>query len=126
MKDHYFTTEHEWIDFQGAVAYIGVCNYKVSKLKTIEKIVFPKASGIKKKGDVLAVIYTKTGRIPVHMPVDGKILNLKNKGILTDLENFLQQSEKDRWLAFIGLSQPYERKGLMQIDQYKHFIKKGS
>ena len=126
MRDHYFTTEHEWIDFQGAVAFIGVCNYKVSKLKTIEKIVFPKSSGIKKKGDVLAVIYTKNGRIPVHMPVDGKILNLKNIEILTDLENFLQQSEKDRWLAFIGLSQPYERKGLMQIDQYKHFIKKGS
>jgi glycine cleavage system H protein len=126
MRDHYFTTEHEWFDFQGAVAFIGVCNYKVSKLKTIEKIVFPKSSGIKKKGDVLAVIYAKIGKIPVHMPVDGKILNLKNIEILTDLENFLQQSEKDRWLAFIGLLQPYERKGLMQIDQYKHFIKKGS
>lgn len=126
MRDHYFTTEHEWIDFQGSVAYIGVCNYKVSNLKTIEKIIFPKASGIKKKGDVLAVIYTKTGKIAIHMPVDGKILNLKNIEILTDLENFLQQSEKDRWLALIGLSQPYERKGLMQIDQYKRFIKRGS
>jgi glycine cleavage system H protein len=126
MRDHYFTSEHEWIDFQGSVAYIGVCNYKVSKLKTIEKIVFPKSSCIKKKGDVLAVIYTKTGKIPIHMPVDGKILNLKNVVVLTDLENFLQQPEKDRWLAFIGLTKPYERMGLMQIDQYKHFIKRGS
>ena len=72
MRDHYFTTDHEWIDFQGAVAFIGVCNYKVSKLKTIEKIVFPKSSGIKKKGDVLAVIYTKNGRIQGHMTVNGK------------------------------------------------------
>jgi glycine cleavage system H protein len=126
MRDHYFTTEHEWIDFQGSVAYIGVCNYKVSKINTIEKIRFQKASGIKKRGDVLAVIYTKTGNFPVHMPVDGKILNLKNIEILTDLENFLHQPEKDRWLAFIGLSKPYERMGLMQIDQYKHFIKRGS
>jgi glycine cleavage system H protein len=126
MKDHYFTTEHEWIDFQGAVAYIGVCNYKVSTLKKIEKIVFPKPSGIKKKGDVLAVIYSKTGKIPIHMPVDGKILNLKNVSVLTELEDFLQQPEKHRWLAFIGLSKPYERMGLMQINQYKHFIKKGS
>lgn len=126
MRDHYFTTGHEWIDFQGAVAYIGVCNNKLSKLKKIDKIVFPKGSGIKKKGDVLAVIYSKDVRVSIHMPVDGKILNLKNMEILTDLENFLQQPEKDRWLAFIGLLQPYERKGLLQIDQYKYFIKKST
>ena len=124
MKNHYFTNDHEWIDFQGTVAYIGVCNYKLLRLKKIDKIVFSKGPGVQKRGDVLAIIYSQNYKIPVHMPVDGKIMNLNDKLLLTDLGNFLHQAEKDRWLAIIGLAQPFERKGLMQVEQYKHFIKK--
>ena len=124
MRNHYFTHNHEWIDFQGTVAYVGICNHKLIRLKKIKKIVFPKAQGIKKCGEVLALIYSNDDKIPVHMPVDGKIMNLNHIQLLPDLDNFLHQPEKNRWLAFIGVSQPYERGGLMQIDQYKQFIKK--
>ena len=124
MRDLYFTNDHEWIDFQGSVAYIGVCNYKLSGLKQIGKIVFSKNLGIRKKGDVLAIIHCSDSKIPVHMPVDGKIMSLNDKQILADRNVYLQQPENDNWLAFIGLSQPYERKGLMQLEQYKHLTKK--
>jgi SAM-dependent methyltransferase len=35
----------------------------------------------------------------------------------------LEQPEHDGWVAFIGLTQPYERKGLMQPELYKLFTK---
>jgi glycine cleavage system H protein len=126
MRDLYFTIDHEWIDFQGTVAYIGVSNFKLSGLKHIKKIAFSKSPGIKKKGDVLAIIHCKNCKVPVYMPADGRILSLNDNQPLSDLNIIQMQPENDGWLAFIGLTQPYERKGLMQLEQYKHFTKKRS
>jgi len=124
MRDLYFTNDHEWIDFQGAVAYVGVCNSKLSGLKQIIKIAFSKYSRITKKGDVIAFIYSKNSKVPVHMPVDGKIISFNEQQLLIDRNTALQHHENDIWIALIGLAQPYERKGLMQLAQYKHFSKK--
>ena len=124
MSNLYFTDNHEWIDFQGTVAYVGVCHSKISGLKKIIKIVFSKISRITKKGDVIAYIYTKNGKVPVHMPVDGKIISFNDKQPLIERITLLQYAENDSWMALIGLAQPYERKGLMQLAQYKQFSKK--
>jgi glycine cleavage system H protein len=126
MRDLYYTRDHGWIDFQGSVAYIGICNSRLSEIKKVNKIVFSKKTGILNQGEVLAIIHGRNCRIPVHMPVDGKILNLNDGHPLID-QNILQmQPENDEWLAFIGLTKPYERKGLMQFEQYRLFTKKKS
>ncbi|SEN98147.1 hypothetical protein SAMN05660816_01801 [Niastella yeongjuensis] len=37
-RNLYYTNDHEWIDFQGVVAYVGVCRFKLSGFKEIHKI----------------------------------------------------------------------------------------
>lgn len=123
-KDLYYTNEHEWIDFQGTVAYIGVSLFKVAKIKGIEKIVFPKDTGFKKQGDIVATIHFNDGQISVHMPVAGKIIRLNDALLLVNQHILLEQPENDGWIAFIGLAQPYERKGLIKPDQYKLLTKR--
>ena len=58
------------------------------------------------------------------MPVDGKIISFNDQQPLIDRNILLEYSENDSWMALIGLAQPYERKGLMQLAQYKQFSKK--
>jgi glycine cleavage system H protein len=124
MRDLYFTPDHGWIDFQGTVAYIGICNSRLSGIKKIKKIVFSRKTGFLNQGELIAVIHGRDCRIPVHMPVDGKIINLNDDHPLID-QNILQmQPENNSWLAFIGLTKPYERKGLMQFEQYRLFTKR--
>jgi glycine cleavage system H protein len=126
MRDLYYTRDHGWIDFQGSVAYIGICNSRLSGIKKSKKIVFSKKGGFLNQGEVIAIFHCSDCRIPVHMPVDGKILNLNDGYPLID-QNILQmQTENDEWLAFIGLAKPYERKGLMQFEQYRLFTKRKS
>ena len=45
-KDRYFTNDHEWIDFQGNVAYTGICGFKLIGIKEIHQIVFNEPLGL--------------------------------------------------------------------------------
>jgi glycine cleavage system H protein len=45
-RNIYYTNDHEWIDFQGSVAYIGVCRFKLSGFKEIHMIKFTEISDL--------------------------------------------------------------------------------
>ena len=125
-KDLYYTRDHEWVNFQGSIAYIGVCSFKLKGIKQVEKIVFAEDTGFKKQGDTIAIIHFDDYRIPVAMPVDGKILNLNQWLINGQQEVLLQDAESSGWIALIVPSQPYERKNLLQYSQYNLMLKKKS
>jgi glycine cleavage system H lipoate-binding protein len=118
-KDLYYTTDHEWIDFQGSVAYIGVCQFKLLGFKGVHRITFSEDSGFKKKTDVIATIKYNDYQIEVHMPVDGKIVELNENLLAGNHDTLLQQPESTGWIAKIVPSQPYERKDLLLPQQYQ-------
>lgn len=118
-KDLYYTQDHEWIDFQGTVAYTGICAFKLIGIKEIQKILFTESLGFKKKDEVIATIFYNEYRIKVHMPVDGKILQV-NETITGGQKNIiLQQPETNGWLALIVPVRPYDREGLLLPKQYQ-------
>jgi len=118
-KDLYYTYDHEWIDFQGTVAYIGVCNFKLSGFKTIHQINFKDHSGFKKKGDVIATVKYNDYQIEAHMPVDGKVVQINDTLLSGDQNVLLQHPENIGWIALIVPAQPYERKDLLLPKQYQ-------
>jgi len=118
-KDLYYTTDHEWIDFQGSVAYIGVCQFKLLGFKKVHQITFKDDSGFKKKSDVVATIKYNDYQIDVHMPVDGKIVEFNENLLAGKNDALLLQPESTGWIAKIVPSQPYERKDLLLPQQYQ-------
>ncbi|QEC67452.1 hypothetical protein FRZ67_09135 [Panacibacter ginsenosidivorans] len=123
-KDLYYTNDHEWINFQGSIAYIGVCNFKLKGIRNVEKIIFTADMGFKKQGDVVAVIHYDDYKIPVGMPVDGKIINLNQWLLNGQHQILLQDAENTGWMALIVPNQPYERKNLLQYTQYNLKLKR--
>jgi glycine cleavage system H lipoate-binding protein len=118
-KDLYYTKDHEWIDFQGSVAYVGVCSFKLLGFKQIEQIVFTENTGYKKQGEAIATIKYSDYQIQVNMPVDGKIINI-NDLLLTGKQNILlQHAQSSGWVALIAPSHPYDRKDLLLPKQYQ-------
>ena len=118
-RDLYFTKNHEWIDFQGTVAYMGICNSRLSGFKEIHQIQFNEPTGLKKKGEIIATITYNDYQIDALMPVDGRIIKI-NEALLTGNQNsLLQDAETSGWLALIGPTQPYERKDLLLQKQYQ-------
>lgn len=118
-KDLFYTKDHEWIDFQGTVAYTGVCSFKLLGFKEIQQIAFADSSGFKKQGEVIATIKYNDYQIEAHMPVDGKVVEVNEALLSGDQNVLLQQPEKSGWIALIIPSQPYERKDLLLPKQYQ-------
>lgn len=121
-KNHFYTKDHEWIEYNGQVAYVGVCDFKLIGLKKIQKIEYGDLSGILQQGHVLATIFSDEYRIMMHMPVTGKIIEYNLK-LLTEPEMILKQAQKGGWIAKINPSSPYNRNGLLQPEQYQLSIK---
>lgn len=123
-KDIYYTTDHEWIDFQGSVAYSGICSFKLTGFKQIQEIIFNEPAGFKHKGEVIAVIKCNDYQIEAHMPVDGKILQVNEK-LLEGNPNFLLDcAESSGWIVLIAPSLPHERNELLLPKQYQKNKKK--
>lgn len=118
-KDLYYTKDHEWIDFQGSVAYTGVCRFKLTGFKQIQEISFNEPSGFKKHGEVIATVKYNDYQIEAHMPVDGKVVQVNDKLISGNPNILLDCAESSGWIAMIIPSQPYERKDLLLPKQYQ-------
>ena len=117
-KDLYYTKDHEWIGFQGTVAYVGVCSFKLIGFRKVEQIIFNEPSGLKKRGEVIAILKYNDYQIEVHMPVDGKVAQVNDTLLSGDQNVLLQHPENSGWIALIIPSQPYERKDLLLPKQY--------
>jgi glycine cleavage system H protein len=118
-KNLYYTNDHEWIDFEGPVAYTGICSFKLTGFKQIQEICFNEPAGFKEKGAVIATIRYNDYVIDAHMPVDGKILQVNEKLQGGSLDFLLDCAESSGWLTLIAPSLPHERTGLLLPKQYR-------
>jgi glycine cleavage system H protein len=119
QQKHYYTTDHEWIEFQDTVAYIGICKFKLTGFKQIQEITFNEPSGFKKQGDVIASIKYNDYLIEAHMPVDGQVLQVNEKLLLENPCILLEDAESSGWIALIVPSAPHQTKDLLRPDQYQ-------
>ena len=124
-RDLYYTNDYEWIDFQGSVAYIGICPFKLKGIKKIEKIEFSEEDNSKKCGEVVASILYDDYKIDVHMPVNGKIIGI-NEALLSDRDIVLHEPENSGYIALIVPSSPYDRDGLSIAAKYQMSSKKNN
>jgi glycine cleavage system H protein len=118
-KDLYYTTDHEWIDFQGSIAYTGVCSFKLLGFKEIQQLNFAASPGFLKRGDLIATIKYNDYEVEACMPVDGNIVELNETLLRGNLDTLLEHAEDTGWLARIAPAEPYERKGLLLSKQYQ-------
>jgi glycine cleavage system H protein len=118
-KDIYFTNDHEWIDFQGSVAYMGICSFKLKGIKAIEKIDFAEAGNLFKANDVIGSIYYSEYKIDIHIPVAGRILSFNEALSTGNTDLLLAQPENGGWFALIVPASPHDRKALIMSEQYR-------
>jgi len=118
-KDLYFTADHEWIDFQGSVAYTGFCSFKLKGIKTIEKIDYAEGETLFEANDVIGTIYCAEYKIDIHIPVAGRVLSFNDALTSSNQNLLLEQPENNGWFALIAPASPYDRKGLFMSEQYR-------
>lgn len=118
-RDLYFTDDHEWIDFQGSVAYAGICPFKLKGIKSIERIEFAETTVIYQAGVVIGSLYYADYKIDIHIPVTGRILYFNEHLTNGNSAILLQHPENSGWFALLVPASPYDRKGLIISQQYQ-------
>jgi glycine cleavage system H protein len=118
-KDLYYTKDHEWVNFQGSIAYTGVCKFKLTGFRQIHKIDYGDIIGFAKQGDIIATIIYGDYSINAHMPVDGKITQVNDNLITMDHKTLLEGIESTAWLVKFIPAKPYDRTDLLLPNQYQ-------
>lgn len=109
----YYTNEHEWIEYRGYTALVGICLIKLCGKADLQRITFCDT-----------FLHSGLNAYEVYMPVDGKIVSF-NKKLLDNPSLILNEDQESTWIVKISPNALYKRDGLLQAHQYKLLNKKG-
>lgn len=117
----YFTTDHEWVDVDGAAATVGISDYAQSQLGDVVFVELP-ASGRKlSKGDDAAVVESVKAASDVYAPVSGTVSE-GNDDLEADPALVNSDAEGGGWFFRMTLSDPSELDGLMNAAAYAAYL----
>lgn len=121
----HYTEDHEWIDFLGVSALVGIHKNKLSGINTILQATFCQVPAALGKGETIAEFQSGKGHFAVRMPVDGSVIAINPK-LLNNPSLIINGDLHSIWIAKISPAAPYSRAGLLQEFQYQVFADKAA
>jgi glycine cleavage system H protein len=95
-----FTKEHEWIKINEGVAIIGISDFAQEQLGDIVSIELPKAGGVFRQGQTMAIVDSVKASSDIYAPISGEILEV-NEGLIENPEMINQSPYDSGWIAKI-------------------------
>jgi glycine cleavage system H protein len=116
-----FTKEHEWIKIKNGLAIIGISDFAQEQLGDIVSIELPKAGGIFRQGQTMAIIDSVKASSDIYAPISGEIAEVNEE--LIEKPEMINQSPYDLgWIAKIKPSSMEEFESLMTKEKYDRYI----
>ncbi|MBN8570259.1 MAG: glycine cleavage system protein GcvH [Ignavibacteria bacterium] len=121
-KNLKYTTDHEWVDVNGAVATIGITDFAQGELGDIIYLDVTAAVGdVVNAGDVLGTIEAVKTVSEIYSPISGTITEI-NTGI-NDVPSVINQDPYEKgWMIRIEPSNGDELLNLMNDSAYSESI----
>jgi glycine cleavage system H protein len=116
-----FTKEHEWIKINEGVAIIGISDFAQEQLGDIVSIELPKAGGVFRQGQTMAIVDSVKASSDIYAPISGEILEV-NEGLIENPEIINQSPYDSGWIAKIKPSNIEEFESLMTKEKYDRYI----
>lgn len=121
MSELKFTKEHEWIKIKDGVAIIGISDFAQDQLGDIVSIELPKAGGVFKQGQTMAIVDSVKASSDIYAPISGEIIEV-NEGLIEKPEMINQSPYDSGWIAKIKPSNIEEFESLMTKEKYDRYI----
>lgn len=121
MSELKFTKEHEWIKIKDGVAIIGISDFAQEQLGDIVSIELPKAGGVFKQGQTMAIVDSVKASSDIYAPISGEIIEV-NEGLIENPEMINQSPYDSGWIAKIKPSNMEEFESLMTKEKYDSYI----
>ena len=121
MSELKFTKEHEWIKINEGVAIIGISDFAQEQLGDIVSIELPKAGGVFRQGQAMAIVDSVKASSDIYAPISGEITEV-NEGLIEKPEMLNQSPYDSGWIAKIRPSNMEEFESLMTKEKYDRYI----
>ena len=116
-----FTKEHEWIKIKNGLAIVGISDFAQEQLGDIVSIELPKAGGVFRQGQTMAIIDSVKASSDIYAPISGEIIEV-NEGLIERPEMINQSPYDSGWIAKIKPSSIEELESLMTKEKYDRYI----
>jgi glycine cleavage system H protein len=122
MSDLRFTKEHEWIEIKDdGLAIIGISDFAQEQLDDIVSIELPKAGGVFRQGQTIAIVDSVKASSDIYAPISGEIIEVNEE--LIEKPEMINQSPYDLgWMVKVKPSNMEEFESLMTKEQYDRYI----
>lgn len=114
----HFTHDHEWVDYNGTVGFVGVSPFKLKGIKKINGIKWHRHHGTVNKGILVAELLAGDYNIPIHAPVSCVILG-PNPKLAAHLDLILESPQDNGWVFFITPLQFGYQEPLLSPEDYQ-------
>lgn len=118
----HFTSDHEWIDINGTVGFVGVSAFKLKGIKKIDSIKWSRYKGPIEQGALIAEIHSEDYIIPIHAPVTCKFLGANNQ-LDGNLDLILQSPQDRGWVFFVTPLRALNQVQLLAPEDYQKLIR---
>jgi glycine cleavage system H protein len=116
-----YTSEHEWIRFEGDVAYVGITDYAQDQLGDIVFVDIPTVGETLAKGDTFGTIEVVKTISDLFIPVGGEVLE-QNEALADNPELVNNDPYGEGWIVKLAPADPAEANELLDAEAYKALI----
>jgi glycine cleavage system H protein len=117
-----FTDNHEWIDVNGTVGFVGVSAHRLKGIENIVHVKWYDPKGIIDKGAIIAEIHTAEEIIPVYAPLCCKYLG-RNQKLTGNLNLILESPQDNGWVFFVIPIKLSHQVPLLSPENYQKLIR---
>ena len=118
----FFTSDHEWIDTDGATATVGITLHAQDALGDVALVVFRSHRGEVDEDDVAGVVESVKAAADLYMPAGGEIVEV-NEALRDDPSLANSDPQAAGWFFKVRLSDPAETSSLMDKTAYDELVK---
>jgi glycine cleavage system H protein len=116
-----YTSEHEWIRFDGDVAYVGITDYAQDQLGDIVFVDIPTVGETLAKGDTFGTIEVVKTISDLFLPVGGEVLE-QNEALADNPALVNTDPYGEGWIIKLNATDPAEAEDLLDAEAYKALV----
>lgn len=114
-----YSEDHEWVNVDGNVAYIGITDYAQSNLGDIVFFELPEVGTVLEAGDVLSSVDSVKAASEIYTPISGTVVKINEE--LADSPENVNEEPYESWIAALSIKGTDEVDALMDMAQYEQY-----
>lgn len=114
-----YSEDHEWVNVDGDVAYIGITDYAQSNLGDIVFFELPEVGTVLEAGDVLSSVDSVKAASEIYTPISGTVVKINEE--LSDSPEKVNEAPYESWIAALSIKSTDEVDALMDMTKYEQY-----